>query len=206
MPPTRKPKAEGLIEIQRIPIGEVTVTVEGLSPLGIHAWSEKAKKQMRDKQGGKTTQKKEPEDPQAEYESAFYRLPDGRPGIPATAFKAAIVGAARNFDALTMTMLKQSLFVEGEGPEQLVPIEGGEPEFWESPVRLSTGVADLRYRPRWQTWSCTLTVRFNAKLLSSEGVVNLIDAGGWGGVGEWRPSAPKSVTGSYGRFHVVNRT
>ena len=30
----------------------------------------------------------------------------------------------------------------------------------------------------------------------------LVDAAGIGGVGEWRPTSPKSATGSYGTFRV----
>jgi len=29
-----------------------------------------------------------------------------------------------------------------------------------------------------------------------------VDAGGNGGVGDWRPSAPKSLTGTFGRYEV----
>lgn len=190
-----------LIELKPIRIEEFDIPIVGLSPLVTHNWSEKALRMIRDSQAQKTRSKKEPKDPQAEYEAAFYRLPDGEPGIPATAFKSATVQGARYFEAITMTALKQAFFVQGEGPEQLVRIVG-EPEMWESPVRVGMGTCDLRYRPRFWPWSAVLRVRFNALLLSATSVANLVNAGGLGGVGEWRPSAPKSYTGSYGMYEV----
>ena len=195
-------KSSDVIELAPIRIENLRVRVEGDTPLVTHAWSEKAKKMMRDAQQKRSRGKKEPKDPQAEYESAFYRLDDGTPGIPAAAFKAAIIAGARSFDGVTMTLLKQSLYVVGEGSEQLVRIDG-EPEMWESPVRVGQGTADLRYRPRFFPWSVEFTVRYNTNVLDSSTVVTLLDAGGMAGVGEWRPSAPKSMTGSYGMFRVV---
>jgi len=191
------------IHLDRLVIGELLVKIEGNTPLVTHAWSDKAKKMMRDKQTGQTSKKKEPKDIDAEYEGAFYRLPDGSPGIPAAAFKSATVQGARNFEQLTMTFVKQSLFVVGEGPEQLIRIDG-EPEMWEAPVRIGQGVADLRYRPRFFPWRLEFVVRFNEVALTKDAVVALIDAGGLAGVGEWRPSAPKSNTGSYGMYRVVD--
>lgn len=193
--------AEG-ITLKPISFEWVEVPIEGIAPLVTHNWSEKAKQMMRDKQQGITAKKKEPKDPEQEYLDAFYRLPDGSPGMPAAAFKAATVGGARLFENVTMVTIKQAMFFSGEGPEQLVRIVG-DPEFYEAPVRVGMGVADLRYRPRFFPWSAVLRVKFNADMLSVDALVNLIEAGGMGGVGEWRPSAPKSATGSYGTYGVV---
>ena len=47
-------------------------------------------------------------------------------------------------------------------------------------------------------------VEINAGILSVEQVINLCDlAGQTEGVGEWRPSSPKSATGVYGRWSVA---
>lgn len=190
------------IQIHRIAMDEIEIPIVGLTPLVTHKWSEKALGMMRDKQAQKVTKKKEAKDPVAECEAATYRLPDGRAGVPASAFKSAIVQGARNFDSLTMTAVKQAVYVVGLGADQLVPIIG-EAEMWESPVRIAMGTTDLRYRPRFWPWAATLTVRFNSAVLSKESVANLVHAGGMAGVGEWRPSSPKSHTGSYGMFETV---
>jgi hypothetical protein len=157
---------------------------------------------MRDKQtGAKAQPLREAKDPAAEAEASLYRLADGRPGMPATAFKAASVGAARLYDGVTMASLKAALFVNGEGEDQLVPIVG-EATMREDTPRNSGGTADLRYRYAFWPWSALLVVTFIPALIDVESVINLIDAGGNGGVGDWRPSAPKSLTGTFGRYEV----
>jgi hypothetical protein len=114
------PVATGAIAIPPIEIGAYIMRIVGDSPLIVHAWSAKAKKEMLDKQMGKARAKKEPKDPQRDYEDAFYRLPDGSPAFPTIAFKAAAVGAARQIDGLKMTFLRGAFHTIGE----LVEIEG----------------------------------------------------------------------------------
>ncbi len=178
------------------------VEIEGVTPLIPHKWSEKALRLMREAQSGaKARQKREPKDPHEEAEAALYRLSDGRLGMPATAFKAAIVGAVRLFEGLTMVTVKQALFVLGEGADQLVPIEA-EMELREDTPRNANGGADLRYRYYLWPWSATLRVEYLPRVIDRASVVTLIDAAGNGGVGDWRPSAPRSATGTFGRFRV----
>jgi hypothetical protein len=115
------------------------------------------------------------------------------------------VGACRLFDGLPMTQAKLAIFVEGEQNakgETLVRIEG-EPQMREDMVRLETGVADIRHRGWFPTWRAVLTITANTNILSRAKLYNLVNAAGMGGVGEWRPSAPKSASGSYGRFRVA---
>src|SRR3546814_8870185 len=64
----------------------------------LHAWSEKAKKMMLDKQMKKATKAKEAKDPQADYEACFYRTPTGDYGFPTIGLKAAMVAACRFVD------------------------------------------------------------------------------------------------------------
>lgn len=179
----------------------IQVHIKGLSPLIVSRFDEKAKQQMLEAQQTKTRKAKEPKNPEAEFERRRYRLPDGRDGFPAVGFKAAIIGGARMFDGVTMTSLKSQLYVHGEGPDMLVPIDGP-CMMREDTVRVGNGVADLRYRPMYHPWRATLFIDFIPSLLSAESVLALIEAGGFGGVGEWRPSAPKSLTGTYGRFTI----
>lgn len=180
----------------------IEVAIEGASPLIPHKWSEKALRMMREAQSGsKARPKHEPKVPKDEAEAALYRLADGRPAMPATAFKAAMVGAARLFQGVTMTALKAAIFVHGEGTDQLVAIEG-EMSMREDTPRNATGVVDLRYRYSFWPWSAVLRVEFLTAMVDKESVIALVDAAGNGGVGDWRPSAPKSLTGTFGRFKV----
>lgn len=195
-------KASGVIKLERLEDATIVIPIIGVSPLIIHKWSEKALRMMREKQSGQTLrQKREPKDPKEEADAATYWLGDGRPGMPAVAFKAAMVDGCRFFDAPSMTEAKRALFVEGIGAEQLVEITG-EKTLREDSPRNATGVADLRYRYAWWPWSAEITVRYPAKLLTADSVVALLDAGGRSGVGDWRPGSPKSATGVFGTFRV----
>lgn len=199
---TAAEKPSAAIVLQPLNLQRVLLPIIGESELIVHAWSEKAKRQMLDKQMNPGTRsKKEPKDPVADYEACFYRLPDGTYGLPSAAFKAAIVGACRLFDGLPMTQAKIAIRVHGEGQLALTRI-AGEPYMREDMVRLETGVADVRYRPGFPEWAAELDITFNASLLNIESLVSLVNGAGQGGVGEWRPSAPKSSSGSFGTFRV----
>ena len=193
------------IEMQAIGLETVEIPIEGVTELIVHRWSAKAKKAMLDKQMGVAKQKKEAKVPEEDYEDSMYRLDDGGYGFPATGFKAAIVGACRLYDDLPMTRAKMAIYVEGEMNQEgevLVRIEAT-PRMREDMVRLQTGVADIRYRAGFPKWRATLKVTCVKRLLSVDQLINLVNAAGLGGIGEWRPSAPKSATGSYGRFRVA---
>jgi len=179
------------------------VPIRGTAPLIVNRWSEKAKNMMLEKQQTKARPKLEAKDPVAMYEASRYRLDDGRDGFPATAFKAAIADAGRYFDGVTMTDLKRMVVVVGEGPDQLVPINYGNISMREDTPRNANGVADLRYRAQFWPWTATIKVRVIRGQFDFDSLLALVDAAGIGGVGEWRPSAPKSKTGTYGTFEVV---
>jgi hypothetical protein len=185
------------IEIQRVDIVRMLVPITGTTPLIMHNFSDKSKRQMLEAQQGKRSIK-EHRDPQAEYEAAFYRIanPNGPEtfGMPAVAFKAATIGGARFYGkAIKMTEIRQFVFVKGvfskADPQSLIPVTG-EPEMREDIVRLGgmSRSADLRYRPLFPEWTAVLEVHFAASSLSQDSVLSLIEAGGLGvGVGEWRP-------------------
>lgn len=93
------------IEIPEIRTQLMKVTIVGDSPLISHAWSEKAKKMILDKQMKKATSGREAKDPWMDFCESLYWL-DGMPkkpkdkdikesrfGFPACAFKAAAVDA-----------------------------------------------------------------------------------------------------------------
>ena len=86
------------VEIQPMNVQRVVLTIEGDTPLIMHKWAEKARKEMLDKQMKKAKQGKEAKDPERDYRESMYTLADGRYGFPAVAFKAAAVGACRFAD------------------------------------------------------------------------------------------------------------
>ena len=193
---TAPKKIEGVIEVPPIEIKTYVFRIVGDSPLICHAWSKKAKQEMLDKQMGKARGKKEPKNPERDYEEAFYRTEDGKPGFPTIAFKAAAVGAARQVEGISMTFLRGAFHTVGE----LVEIEG-DPRMREDTVRLGGpgNTADLRYRPEFPIWAANLVVRLNTRALTLEQLLHLFNQAGFScGVGEWRPER----NGGYGMFHV----
>ena len=188
-------------EIQKMDVRQVVVEVKGLTPLIMHRWSEKSKKEMLDKQMGKTSPK-EKKNPEEQFEAAKYVLDDGRHGFPADAFKKAMVRGAKQL-GLTMTDMRTGFFVHGEysGKEdrELVAIEG-ECEMREDTVRVGSGTSDIRYRPQITGWSAKLHISYNAKITTLDYIINMLNAAGYGvGVGDWRPEKD----GIFGRFEVV---
>lgn len=182
------------IQLPKLNLQTMQVTLIGDSPLICHAWSAKAKKAMLDQQMKKGRAKKEAKDPEKDYEDSLY-MHDGRYGFPAVAFKSAAVGACRYVEGLPMTVARGAFHIIGE----MIAIDG-EPSPREDMVRLNGTTADIRYRGEFKEWRATLLIQFNASAISPEQIVNLLDVAGFGvGVGEWRPER----NGSYGRFHVA---
>lgn len=191
------------VQISPIPAESISVPIIGTSPLVVHRFGEKAKRQMLDAMQGRKSPK-QPRDPQADYEAAFYRLKSGGYGFPVTAFKLATVGGARFYGKdVSMVGIRQQVFFRGEpgdDGQQLAPLTG-EPKMREDVVRLSGrgGGTDLRYRPIFEEWSTVLEVTYVTSALTRSSVLSLIDAGGMGvGVGEWRPER----NGDFGTYRI----
>ena len=183
-----------VIEIPPIEKGILEITLVGDSPLICHRWSEKAKREMLDKQMKKATQKKEAKDPERDFRESLYPFPGGGYGFPALAFKTAAVDACSHLSDITKVQARGAFHVIGE----LVKIHGDVTRR-EDMVTIGMGTADIRYRGEFKTWKTKVTVQFNTHILSKEQVVNLFNTAGFAiGVGEWRPQRD----GNFGMFHV----
>ena len=187
------------ITIQRPNLEVCELPIQGTSALICHKWSEKAKKQMLDKQMGKNVGAKSKKNPQKDYEDSLYKLSDGKNyGFPAVAFKAAMVRAAKMVDGLAMTDVRQMVHVLTDDGD-LVKINGT-PTMREDMVRLAKGVADIRYRGEFRKWDTTLRIQYNADVITADQVANLIYLAGFSvGVGEWRIERG----GQFGTFTLV---
>jgi hypothetical protein len=141
---------------------------------------------------------------QAQHVSA-----DGWLGIPAGAFRNAMISACR-LVGFKMTLAKLSVFILADGFDKvdgipLVKIEG-EPEPNIMAVRNATGVADLRCRPMWREWSCKLRVQFDQDQFSLTDVTNLLSrVGVQVGIGEGRPDSRESAGLGWGLFRLEGR-
>jgi len=184
-----------VIEIPNLTNKRVSMTVVSKTPLIVHAWSEKALRQMRDKQQGAAKLKKAPKDPKEDFEGAKYKDEKGRDCVRAAFFKNAIVSACRYAEDLKMTVIRGALFVEGD----MLPIKFKKCQMREDTVRVGMGTADLRYRPEYSDWSVDLIVEYNSTVLTPAQIVNLVRLAGFSvGICEWRPEK----NGDFGRFEV----
>jgi hypothetical protein len=183
-------------------LGEITVELENTSPLIVHRFGEKIKKQIRDKQEGKVGAKKAPKDAEQEFLDALHvigkrptkgkSLKGTRYGAPAVAFKAAAVRAAKMHD-VNMTDARVSIFVDPTHDDLVEIFPKEAPVMREDNVRLTGSTSDVRIRPQFNHWTAKLHIRFNARMVTAEQVVSWFStAGVCNGIGEWRPGGRQS--------------
>lgn len=184
------------------PIAKKTMTfgIRGTSPLIMHKWSEKALREMREKQQeGKKTKARELRKPEEEAKQATYTTDDGEIGIPGMAFKASLVNAAHKDIGIEKTLVRKALFLVTDDSNKVLPITCSEPIVREDCVRVGMGSADLRYRPEFRDWSCVIRLEVDSELLQERDVLALVDRAGFGvGLCEWRPEKG----GEFGRYEI----
>lgn len=214
----KKATAE-VIEIRPIQIKTFTVHIVGDTPLIMHAWSEKAKREMLEKQMKVTkTKSRDAKNPVEDFIRSMYWLspmPEemtmeafeeaiangARFGFPITAFKQAAISAAYRMGwAKDKMSMRGAFFIDGD-ENQMLEIKSDTPIMREDMVKVGMGTADIRYRGEFRNWSADINISFNENgQYSPEQIVNIINAGGYVcGVGEWRPERD----GQYGMFHVT---
>lgn len=202
--------------LPKIDIRFLVVEIIGDSPLIVHKWSEKAKKEMLDKQMKKASSGKMAKNPKMDFFESLYWLNDmpeeptekdyeealksgeARFGFPSIAFKACAIDAGYQQGALAKKTTARGAF---HIDDEFVEIKGT-PQIREDMVQIGgmSKVADIRYRGEFPEWRATINIKYNATAISPEQILNLLNIGGFAnGVGEWRPSRD----GSFGRFHVA---
>lgn len=188
------------------------INIKGTAPLVINRFSAKAMEMMRQTQEAGSTAKsrkqREAKDFEALYEGAKHIADEGWEGIHAAAFRNAAISACRAC-GFKMTHAKLAFMVLQDGFDRvdgapLVRLTSGEAEPWVAPTRNATGVVDLRCRPLYREWSATLRIRYDAGMLTSDDVVNLIARVGLQvGIGEGRPDSKMSAGLGFGLFEIV---
>jgi hypothetical protein len=193
-----------------------SVWLVGDTPLITHAWSEKARREMLQKQVKATKAGKEARDPQADFVSSLYDMGDGGYGFPATGIKNCILSAAHKDKGIARSAVMSALWINAEMVRTrpalagaicdmpLVRIYSGDPEMREDPVNLGKGlnkIASLAYRGQFTVWAMRVTGRFNPTVLTPEALAFLIqEAGMSAGLGEWR----NEKKGMFGAFHLAD--
>lgn len=182
-------------EIPQVDLKNMWVHIEGTRPLITNRFSPEAAELIEASQTGKAKKKKDPRQPDVEYERALHKIDDETYGFPSSGIKKALVRAGGRFADEKMTELRGVLRVEGE----LIPIEGPAPTMRRDPVNLGR-TWSLAYRPMFEEWHMTIPIRFYPNHISPEQVLNIVQlTGEMLGIGSWRPEND----GPYGTFRVA---
>ncbi len=141
-----------------------------------------------------------------DLEQAKHISVEGWQGIPASAFRQAMISACR-LVGFKMTLAKLSVFVQADGFDRIdgIPLIRfeGTPERTEMAVRNATGVADIRIRPMWRQWTSKVRVAYDADQFTLQDVTNLMSRVGLQvGIGEGRPDSRDSAGLGWGTFKL----
>lgn len=187
-------------------------TVIGTRPYVQHKFSEKARKAMMDAMSTPKKQRakkvdRPPRNFDDDYKGAMHKAAEGWHGIPASAFRNAMISACRlvNFK---MTHAKQCIFVVEDGEDEdgwgLVRIVKGKPVKHTGYVRYN-GTVDIAVRPMWKEWEARVTIEYDADTFTMQDVANLLArAGRQVGVGEGRPDSKDSAGCGWGQFKLAS--
>jgi len=199
------PAAPQPVALLAIDVRTMLVPLVGTSPLIVHRFGDKARRQIEDKQQKKAKTAKAPRDPEADFLASLYPMPGHEAGaegaiygFPASAFKNSAVDACSFISGLTKVLARGAFHIQEE-TGGLVQLEYKRLAQRCDTVTIAMGTRDLRYRAEFSGWKATLRVQYNAAVISPEQIINLYNVAGFSiGVGEWRPQRD----GSYGRFSV----
>ncbi len=206
-------KQATVVEIKPPNLQTIAVEIEGTAPFVQNKFSAKAKAKMHaDQEAGPTAKGKkqrEPKDFQACFDAAQHRSAQGWAGIPAPAFRSALISACRVV-GFAMTRAKLAVFCEPDGFDvedgtPLVRITKGEPVYHEAYVRNDDGSTDLRARAMWREgWRAVVRLTYDADMFQQNDIVNLLARAGLQvGVGEGRPDSRKSAGMGWGTFRIL---
>jgi len=205
----KTPPNSGLV-IQAPKIKQARFSIAGTAPYVQLRFSEKAMNAMAEKMmaGSQATKKKAraARDFDEDFRQAMHVSEEGWHGMPASAFRAAMISACR-LVGFKMTLAKLSVFVHHDGLDRvdsvpLIKIDG-KPEPLRMHTRNATGVCDLRIRAKFMPWKAVVPVSYDADQFSLADVTNLMHrVGAQVGIGEGRPDSRASAGMGWGTFEV----
>lgn len=206
-------KSAVAVQISAPKIETAAFRIRGTAPLVQLRFSQKAMGMMMEKMAAGSTAKgkkvREARDFDRDMRDAMHVSTEGWVGIPASAFRQAIISACR-LVGFKMTLAKLSVFVVADGFDAvdgipLIRLDAGEPERLDMAVRNATGVADIRIRPMWREWGAKVLIRYDADQFTIQDVTNLMArVGAQVGIGEGRPDSKSSAGLGWGTFELVN--
>lgn len=225
----KKAETQSIITIKPIKLQKARITLVGDTPLIIHSWSEKAKKEMLAAQQKTKKDKKAMDirDPFAEFMDACYWItPEPEEKTPEAFEKAVAEGAKFGFKTIAIKLaalsacyragiipnqmgMKSCFYINAvdgvyhETGEELAVIRSDDPPiFREDMVRIGgqNKTADLRYRPAFKNWKIDLMVTLiDVGTFTMESIINAINLGGYM---NGIGEWRMERDGDFGRFHV----
>jgi len=203
-------KTTSVVAISAPKIQTATFRLIGTSPFVQARFSAKAKQAMMAKMAAGSTSKgkkvREARDFDQDCRDAMHIGVDGKAGVPAGAFRNAMISACR-LVGFKMTLAKLSVFVEADTFDAVdgVPLVHvhGDWERLDMHTRNATGVVDIRVRPMWREWWIDLRVKFDEDQFTLTDVSNLLmRAGVQVGIGEGRHERKSSTGLGFGCFRI----
>ena len=224
-------KAENtLVALKPIEQTKIKVKIIGDSPLIMHAWDAKAKRQVLEPELGIKRAKgdREVKNPAADFASSMYWLTpmpaeftddaiseameNARFGFPLTGLKQAAISAAYRMGWVKDKMsLRGAFFIEPTADgyyagdlqinESRTRIDIIPNVMRQDMVKVGMGSADIRYRGEFNNWSAEFMVSFNKNgNYSLDHIINFLNAGGY--VCGIGEWRPER-DGQFGMFHVA---
>lgn len=221
-----------MVSIPEIALKTFKLTVIGDSSLIVHAWSEKAKREMLEKQTKKPSKGKDIKNPIRDFVTAAYWMDDCGHIIDPPEVNycetveaeekeyARILEIAKNahfgfpacaFKAAAIDAAYQQGYVAKKTSlrgsfhiiEEYVEIEGT-PTMREDMVRIGgiSKVADIRYRPEFTDWKATMTIAYNPTSITASQIASIFEVGGFS---NGVGEWRPSRNGEHGRFHVAKK-
>ncbi len=203
--------APAIVSIRPANLQTAQFKIRGTAPLVQARFSEKAKAAMMAKMEMGSTANKSRAKPARDFDedmkNAMHISEEGWQGIPAGAFRNAMISACR-LVGFKMTLAKLSVFVIADGFDRVdgIPLVrfDGTPERHEMAARVGIDGTDIRIRPMWRHWTATVNVRFDADQFTTTDIANLMQRVGMQvGIGEGRPDSRSSAGLGWGVFELI---
>jgi hypothetical protein len=197
-------KVETDVEVMELHTRRLTFCLVGETPLIMNRFSEKARQEMllpapKKNRAEKATSLKH--DPIAEFRGGLYLCRDENAPtaihFPTNAFHKAVGQAAIDIPGQAKSVMLRLTSVTTDTVHLY-----GLPSLFCRMVRSGgmSAVPDIRTRPIFSEWACTLEFQIVSNLVKESQVANLLAAAGTiVGMGDWRPQKG----GSYGRFRLA---
>lgn len=174
----------------------VAVRLNGMTPLIVHRFEEKAITEMLAKQRGLPFERQK-KNPHRDYEASKYLNEKGQDCVPVMTVKKAMIEASTFSDHMTKKQTRGGFYIIGE----YAPLDFDTCRMRKDMVRLS-GIGrtpDIRFRAEYLGWSVDLVIEYNPRMLTPDELMYLLrEAGSSIGICEWRIQKD----GNYGAFAI----